>query len=705
MKTIDWKEVSNNSELTQKFTLAVFNKFQSLSVSDITTENIEEVYSNLVKSTEEVAMATLPKRKKRAQSKPSHSLSVTEARNHLKSISLAIHHSPSQSLKIQLISAKKSLDDAYLNAEVDFINGKISKLSNEHISKKHHLAWKTIKELSGKNSGSSVKIKGGSAKKRLESWSSHFQNLLGKSAKVSENNTLPSVPVSETLNIDTSPFTKSELKSATKQLKASKAFGPDNIPAIIWKDEKFHQLLLNLCNHTLSTSIAPKLWHQSQIIPLPKKGDLSLVTNYRGISLMSIAAKLYNKMILNRLVPFVEPLLRKNQNGFRRGRSTLSQILCLRRLIEESKLSNRDLALVFVDFSKAFDSVDRDKMFEILKLYGIPEKIIAAIKVLYTNTSSTILSTDGETPAFSIHAGILQGDTLAPFLFIIVVDYVLRMSVDTISSKGFEIKARQSSRYPAEYLTDTDFADDIALISGSLANAQALLHSLEQASNCVGLYLNESKTEYVNKCMSDSDFLIHTLNKTLLNMVSDYVYLGSYISTSEKDFLTRKGMAWSACNALHKIWTSNLSREFKLKIFKAAIEPILLYGSETWTLSKKLEKRLDGTYTRLLMRVQNLSWRQHPTKYQIYGNTPPVSSLVKARRVQFAGHCFRAENEIISTLLLWKPSRGNRGRTLSYPDVISRDTGIQKQDLSNAMMDRDFWRNFVNSIVSTKVEQ
>ena len=91
MKTIDWKEVSNNSELTQKFTLEVFNKFQSLSVSDITTENIEEVYSNLVKSTEEVAMATLPKRKKRAQSKPSHSLSVTEARNHLKS-TIILHH-------------------------------------------------------------------------------------------------------------------------------------------------------------------------------------------------------------------------------------------------------------------------------------------------------------------------------------------------------------------------------------------------------------------------------------------------------------------------------------------------------------------------------------------------------------------------------------------------------------------------------------
>lgn len=106
---------------------------------------------------------------------------------------------------------------------------------------------------------------------------------------------------------------------------------------------------------------------------MPKKCDLSLVTNYRGICPMLISEKFYNKIILNHLVPFVETLLRNNQNGFRRGRSTLSQILCLRRLIEESKSSNRDLAIVFVDFSKAFDSVDIDKMFEILKLYGIPE--------------------------------------------------------------------------------------------------------------------------------------------------------------------------------------------------------------------------------------------------------------------------------------------------------------------------------------------
>ena len=244
------------------------------------------------------------------------------------------------------------------------------------------------------------------------------------------------------------------------------------------------------------------------------------------------------------------------------------------------------------------------------------------------------------------------------------------------------------------------------MISQSLENAQALLQSLEQASNCVGLYLNESKTEDINTCTTINDHTIKTLNNATLKQVYDYKYLGSYISSSLKDFQTRKGMAWSACNDMHKIWSSQLSKEFKVKIFRATVEPILLYGSETWTLYKKMEKRLDGTYTRLLMKAQNLSWKHHPSLSQIYGNLPRVSSLIQSRRAQFAGHCLRAENEVISSLLLWNPvSNQPRGRTLSFPDVISRDAGIRKQDLGAAMKDREVWHSIVNSVISTAVEQ
>ena len=344
-------------------------------------------------------------------------------------------------------------------------------------------------------------------------------------------------------------------------------------------------------------------------------------------------------------------------------------------------------------------------MFKILRLYGIPIEIIDAIKILYTDTSATILSPDGETSPFDICAGILQGDTLAPFLFVIVVDYLLRISVDKINDNGLEIQPRRSSRYPAVYLTDTDFADDIALISESLANAQNFLQSLESAAKCVGLHFNETKTEYVNHT-SDETTQLKTLSGYILKCKEDYKYLGSFISSSEKDFNVRKGMAWSACNDLHKIWTSKLDVSIKIKIFKTLVEPILLYGCETWTLYKKAEKRLDGTYTRLLMRVKHFSWKRYPNMLQIYGDLPAMSNIVRSKRVQFAGHCFRANSEVISPLILWKPnSVGRRSRKLSYLDTLTRDTGLIEQDLKTAMLDRNCWSEMVISIGSNAVEQ
>ena len=235
-----------------------------------------------------------------------------------------------------------------------------------------------------------------------------------------------------------------------------------------------------------------------------------------------------------------------------------------------------------------------------------------------------------------------------------------------------------------------------------------LLLSLERAANCVGLYLNESKTEYmINSAKTYDTFEMKTINGYILKLVNDYKYLGSYISSSEKDFNTRKGMAWSACNDLHKIWVSDLNLNMKIDIFKTLIEPILLYGSETWTLSSKLQKRVDGTYTRLLMRIKNISWKRHPTKQQIYNNLPQVSQIIKRRRVQFAGHCFRASKEMASNFVLWKPNSTGRRNSckLTYPDVISRDTGIDFNDLGSAMGDREVWGSLVKSITSTEVEK
>ena len=115
---------------------------------------------------------------------------------------------------------------------------------------------------------------------------------------------------------------------------------------------------------------------------------------------------------------------------------------------------------------------------------------------MYKDTFALVLTPEGETDTFKIDTGVLQGDPLAPFLFIIVLDYALRTSIT--SSDGLTLKPRQSRRYPAEKLADLDYADDIALLEDCIEAAQDLLKRVEKACQEVGLYLNAPKTQYIH---------------------------------------------------------------------------------------------------------------------------------------------------------------------------------------------------------------
>ena len=139
------------------------------------------------------------------------------------------------------------------------------------------------------------------------------------------------------------------------------------------------------------------MWSLSCIIPVPKADDLSKPDNYRGISLTCNVAKLFNRMILDRIRTAIDPHLRIAQNGFRPKRTTVGQILALRRLIEGVKEKNLPAVLTFIDFRKAFDSINRNKMLKILKAYGIPPRVLGAIESMYENTKAKVRTPDGET--------------------------------------------------------------------------------------------------------------------------------------------------------------------------------------------------------------------------------------------------------------------------------------------------------------------
>ena len=142
----------------------------------------------------------------------------------------------------------------------------------------------------------------------------------------------------------------------------------------------------------------------------------------------------------------------------------------------------------------------------------------------------------------------------------------------------------------------------------------------------------------------------------------------------------------------------------KRSFFQPAVTSILLYGCTTWTLTKRLAKKLDGNYTRMLRAILNKSWQQHPTRHQLYGHLPPITKTIQVRRTRHAGHCWRSRDELIRDVLLWIPTHGRAkaGRPArTYIQQRCEDTGCCPEDLPRAMNDWEQWRERVRDIRAT----
>ena len=217
-----------------------------------------------------------------------------------------------------------------------------------------------------------------------------------------------------------------------------------------------------------------------------------------------------------------------------------------------------------------------------------------------------------------------------------------------IREKGFDLKKKRSRRYPAKTITDADYADDIAILANTPNLAETQLYSLERAAAGIGLHVNAHKTEYM--CNSQTGE-ISTQDGTSLKLVDKFTYRGRSVSSTEKDIDTRLTKAWIAIDSQSIIWKSDLTDKSKRSFFQAAVVSILLYGCTTWTLTKRLENKLDGNYTRMLRAILNKSWWQNPTMHQLYGHLPPITKTIQARRTRHDGHCWRSKYELISDVL------------------------------------------------------
>ena len=174
-----------------------------------------------------------------------------------------------------------------------------------------------------------------------------------------------------------------------------------------------------------------------------------------------------------------------------------------------------------------------------------------------------------------------------------------------------------------------------ALQANTPTPVKTLLHSLERAAAGIGFHFNAPKTEYM--CVNQRGD-ISTLNGCSLKLVDKLTYLGSSVSSTETDINSRLAKAWTAIDSLSVIWKLHLTDKMKPILIRAAVVSILLYGCTTWTLSKRMEKKLDGDYTRMLGALLNMSLRLHPTKQQLDGHLLPITKAIQVRRTRHAGH-------------------------------------------------------------------
>ena len=213
------------------------------------------------------------------------------------------------------------------------------------------IAWKLINNLTNRKPKSVSPLPGFKNKaERAKAWTNHYSKLLyNPTDSITMGDTTAAEPE---LPINTSPFTAEELETALKQTKDT--YGHDGIPSLLYKSVDLNDILLPLFNNMLATGKAPEELLVTAILPIPKGSKKFCPENSRGISILPVATKIYNRLLLNRIRSHIEPRLRYNQNGFRPGRGTREQILALRHIIEEAINFQLPCVISFIDFSKAF---------------------------------------------------------------------------------------------------------------------------------------------------------------------------------------------------------------------------------------------------------------------------------------------------------------------------------------------------------------
>ena len=565
------------------------------------------------------------------------------------------------------------------------------------------LAYEGIKELTGKRrkvQGMPVKscngmilTKDSDINKR---WREHFQTVLNRPAPDEQDN----IPEAETdLDIDTSDIRVEEVTKAIKRLKNNKTPGMDGIAAEMIKAEEivtpimFTRLFKSIWTHSWN----PHDWKKDMMIRIPKKGDLRECGNWRGISLTSVALKLFSMVLLDRIEPHIDRVLRDEQAGFRKGRSCADQIFLLRHILQASAEMRQPLALCFVDFEKAFDSICRQTMKKIMRYYGIPVRIVEIIMDMHYNNLCQVAVDGTLTDPFEIKSGVLQGGILSPLLFTLVIDYVMQKTI----GDGHNGIAWTNNRN----LCDMEYADDAVLISSSVERLQNFIDTLAMEGKKVGLVINIRKTE-VMKNEHAGDGRCHIGDHDLPN-VNSFRYLGTIVESKGSlslEFADRLKRANQAMGMMRAVWQSgNLSIHTKVRLYKTLVRSILMYGCESWYSTITSDSKILAFENKALRRILGIKWHQRIPNTAIRELTQlrPITVDLKLARWKWMGHVLRRDGRLVQDAVSWMPAGRRRpGRPReTWIRTMRREVGEECWPaLYDLAQDRDIWREFIGAL-------
>ena len=483
-----------------------------------------------------------------------------------------------------------------------------------------------------------------------------------------------------------------------------KAAGVDEVgPDLLRADMEGKASRLAKCyNRLWEVERWPKVWKKGLIVKIFKKGDLCDCNNWRGVTLLPIISKVFCRMMLERIRIGVDKKLRKEQAGFRVKRSTTEQNFVLRNILEQANEWRVGLYIHFVDFEKAFDSIHRESLWNILGSYGIPSKMVRVIAGVYEGFECAVIDGSKTSDWFKIKSGVKQGCVMSGFLFLLALDWIMKR---TTADKRRGIRWNFTT-----VLEDLEFADDIALLSSRLNDLHEKTGRLTEEAARVGLKLSARKCKTLRTEYASNRERI-AVNGEEVEDVGEFPYLGATVDKEgggSRDIRNRLQKARGVFQRLGKVWAARgIGRGTKIRLFQTLVRPVLLDGCETWKITKADERRLNSFQCQCLRRILRIRWQQRISNNRVVemAEINNRSCEIRRRRWNWLGHILRREDENdCFTALGWTPEgRRARGR----PRTTWRRTVEKERDKAGwkswnvakaAAQNTEYWAKSVTAL-------